>query len=114
MVRMARQGALAAKAASVGHWPTTLRSFDFLRFHEITADQLSTFSVKRSMPGEYWIEPKDMKAWQRGMYLSLIDGGRTLSVKTDKAPLPKPKTKVRCEYESGQWWKYLASGRKPA
>jgi len=42
----------------------------------------------------------------------LKDGGRTLPIKVEEFPIPKPKTKMETRYLHGRWQKLLKSGWK--
>lgn len=103
-------------------WPTKTRTLDVLRHYfdfdewsreDLREELLSRFTVKQSTPGEYWIEKKDRQGLP-GVYVWLIDGGRTKPIKTEITPVPRPKSRCTLAWERGQWWKYTAAGRKPA
>ena len=103
------------------YWPTTVRTWDLLQTYcdnpaydrATWPTLLDGFSCKQSYPGEYWIEDTTSHA-MRGVYLSLTNGGRTLPIKTEQRPFPRPKSRLPLEYRDGRWWKNTAAGWKQA
>jgi hypothetical protein len=104
-------------------WPTKERTRWLLRSHfdteEAEADEnwptmLAEYAVKQSIPGEYVIEPP-RRSWSvTGVYLSLVNGGRTESIKTTSQPAPRPKTRLPLEWDQGRWWKNTKAKWVPA
>ena len=92
------------------HWPTTVRTNDLLRYCDCTLEELHTFKVKNSMPGEFWIEDVRYHSGNRGSYISLTNGSRTQSIKLTTAPYPAPKRAKNAKYENGAWHKQTAKG----
>ena len=104
------------------HWPTVVKTLDLLRqyFYDEWQEKsnwpelLTRFTVKQSLPGEYWVEPITRHSMQTGVYIGLTNGGRTLPVKTDRNPAPRPKTRLPIEWQGGRWFKNTANGWKVA
>jgi len=92
------------------YWPTTIRTFDFLKYHEQTAEQLSGWIVTQSRPGEYYAK-QDNQRFASGSYLPLVNGGSTQSIQTEQRDAPRPKTRLPLEWQSGRWFKVSARGR---
>lgn len=86
------------------HWPTNVRTADVLDYLGVT--DLDAIQIRKSLPGEYYVT--DGKPFSRSLYLSLVDGGRTESVKMTTRPYPRPKRARQAEYRDGRWYKLLA------
>ena len=95
------------------YWPTTIRTRDAMRFYFDSASAdvalLATLTAKQSIPGEYFIGIKDAYSgiWRAGQHVRLIDGPRTLPVKTDVVDAPTPKVRKGTDvyWSSGCWVK---------
>lgn len=92
----------------INHWPTAIRTLDFLRHYELQPEQLADCKLSNGYPGNYGYRPE--RSWQQFMDINTIDGGRTESILTTFEPYPKPRTNKPCEYHGGHWHKNMAKG----
>lgn len=92
------------------YWPTTIRTFDFLKYHEQLPSQLAGWIVTQSRPGEYYAK-QDAQRFASGSYLPLVNGGQTQPIQTEQRPAPRPKTRLPVEWDCGRWFKVSAKGR---
>ncbi len=93
------------------HWPTKVREYDLAKYFGVEREAILAAKVRESFPGEYFVSIDGV--YQSGCYLSLVDGSKTQSIKTDIADYPAPKNRgKRVEYRDGYWFKETAKGWK--
>lgn len=68
------------------HWPTTISTYQFLRYQDSTT--LADFTLfGGSLPGEYTITDNRRAAWNSQRYpITTTHGGRTATLSTPRAP----------------------------
>ena len=94
------------------YWPIGNANVRSIKFNYPGID-FADFTVSQSRPGEYrCVNRKEFIDF----YAQLVDWGRTLPIRTDKTPIPKPaRVKLEMEYRVGKWWKLTkAKGWVPA
>lgn len=93
----------------VNYWPTKIRTRDLCASYEIDAAKLrESFRVTMTLQGSASCTPTDpglCVAWRRHFYADLVNGAKTQSIKTEFAPVPKPRVgkKSKLEWDSGRW-----------
>ncbi len=97
------------------YWPTEIKTWAFLKFYSMEIGQLALVKVRNpSVPGMFLcnLELGDDTRLGWNASFTLVDMGRTQSVKVDKMPVPPPATSFPVKYERGSWWVELKSGWK--
>jgi len=84
------------------HWPFTERTFE----RRLDMDLVGLEVAYR---GNGVFHGRD-----RNAVIVLLDGGQTKPVKTERVPIPRPKTPLECRYERGRWEKRTVKGWVPA
>ena len=80
-----------------------LRTRDFLSYYDCEGAKLELMPVRRSIPGEYFVQVSSDAHNGRNCYLTLIEGSKTKSCKLELLPFPAPKTKLETKYTNGSW-----------
>ena len=90
------------------YWPTGIKTYEFIRSYW----PLEEIDVHESWShnGTYRINHKGSYSHQ-DLYLPLINGNSTKSIKMDKEEIPCPKVRegIQTRYFFGTWQKYLKS-----
>lgn len=93
-------------AIVANYFPTTARTYYLSRNFDVPIDTIGTIPVRREFPGHY-------RATINGGSVAIVltDGGRTLPVKTEERPAPRPpRIRSKLEWSGGHWHKETAKG----